>query len=176
MMTHLLIENPDGPMTLGVNENNPYKKLPASEEESGTPTHFGNDVIILTDENIRLAIDLDRQSWFVRMMCMLDFIMNLFNFAFTGVMSSAMFSIVSLYGYMGATHYKKSFMIGYLMYQVMLVGARTGAFVFFMYKRFHDHEDIQDGVLVVLPLTALVQVYICNAVYNFYSKLPNICP
>jgi len=174
-MNHALIQNPDGPLTLGVNENNPYKKLPASEEEGGTPTHFGSEVILLTNENIRLAIDLDRQSWFVRMMCMLDFIMNLFNFAFTGMVASALFSIVSLYGYVGAVRYKKSYMIGYLIYQGLLVGARTGAFVFFMYKRFHDHEDIQDGVLIVLPLTALLQVYIFKAVYEYYNKLPNIC-
>lgn len=174
-MKHALIENPDGPLTLGVNENNPYKKLPASEEEGGTPAHFGTEVILLTNENMRLAVDLDRQSWFVRMMCILDFSINLFNFAFTGMVASALFSFVALYGYLGAVRYKKSYMIGYLVYQGTLVVARTGAFVFFMYKRFHDHENIQDGVLIVLPLTALLQVYIFKAVYEYYNKLPNIC-
>lgn len=174
-MNHALIENPDGPLTLGVNENNPYKKLPASVEESGTPTHFGSEVIILTNENIRLAIDLDRQSWFVRMMCMIDLIMNLFNFAFTGMIASALFSLVSLYGYIGAVRYNKSYIIGYLVYQGMLVVVRTGAFVLFMYKRFHNHENVQDDVLVILPLTALLQVYIFKTVYDYYNKLPNIC-
>jgi len=165
----VVVENPDGPVFLGVSPDNPYKQIPSEEEgEEKEPVAFGTTVFLIPNRYVQSALDLEKHSYNVRFFSILDLFMNLFNFIVTGYIASMLISFISLMGYYGALKYDRTRLIGYMLYQVLLT---LGRYAFLMNALVtHQYNEI---TYFVLPMMALVQTYITWYVIRFYKMLPN---
>lgn len=165
----VVVENPEGPVFLGVSPDNPYKQIPSEEEGGDTEqVAFGTTVFLIPNRYVESALQLEKHSYNVRMFSVLDFFMNMFNFIITGYVASMLVSLVSLIGYYGALRYDRTRLIGYMSYQVLLTVARYAILVIALVT--HQYSEI---TYIVLPLMALMQTYIAWYVIRFYRMLPN---
>lgn len=165
----VVVENPEGPVFLGVSPDNPYKQIP-SEEEGGDREQvaFGTTVFLIPNRYVESALQLEKHSYNVRMFSILDCFMNMFNFLVTGYIASILISFVSLMGYYGALRYDRTRLIGYMSYQVLLSISRYAIIVIYVVN--HQYNEF---TYIILPLMALVQTYIAWYVIRFYRMLPN---
>ena len=165
----VVVENPEGPVFLGVSPDNPYKQIPSEEEGGDTEqVAFGTTVFLIPNRYVESALQLEKHSYNVRVFSILDFFMNMFNFLVTGYVASMLVSLVSLVGYYGALRYDRTRLIGYMSYQVLLTIARYAILVIALVT--HQYSEI---TYFVLPLMALAQTYIAWYVIRFYRMLPN---
>lgn len=165
----VVVENPEGPVFLGVSPDNPYKQIPSEEEsEDREQVAFGTTVFLIPNRYVQSAIDLEKHSYNVRIFSILDFFMNMFNFVATGYLASMTVSLLSLLGYYGALRYDRSRLIGYMSYQVLLTISRYAIIVIYAVNHQYNHYTY-----IILPLMALVQTYITWYVISFYRMLPN---
>lgn len=165
----VVVENPEGPVFLGVSPDNPYKQIPSEEEgEETEQVAFGSTVFLIPNRYVQSAIDLEKHSYNVRFFSIVDFFMNLLNFIVTGYVASMLISLVSLFGYYGALRYDRTRLIGYMSYQVLSTVGRYVLLVNALVT--HQYNEI---TYIILPLMALVQTYIAWYVIRFYRMLPN---
>ena len=162
----VVVENPDGPLLLGVSKDNPYKEVP-QVPDSGHPVYFGETVIFLSNEDVQNALELERRSGVVRILCGIDLFTNMFSFMMTGMLLSMLLSFLSLSGYYGALYYNRRMLIGYMTYQVLLTVAKVAVFIYLL---------TQGTFVVYLPILIFIQVYVATYVINFYRILPKTCP
>ena len=163
---NVVVENPAGPLSLGVSGDNPYKNCPASSD-SIKWVYFGEDAVQLDDDDIALVMELEKRASVVRALTAIDFFISLLNFTLYGYVFSVLTCMVSYIGYHGAALYRRSMIIGYLVYQVLLSITRC-TMVIYVFKTHTDTE-----LMVITPISYLLQLYITWYVWKFYSILPN---
>ena len=166
---NVVVENPAGPLSLGVSPENPYKDCPASTNEpDGTKwVYFGESAYQLDNEDITHALELDRRSRVVRVLTAIDVCMGILNFTLFGYILSILICLVSYLGYHGATLYRRHLIVGYLTYQFMLTAARVGMVVY-VFQEHSNHKEL----MIIAPISLVVQVYITQYVWSFYKLLP----
>ena len=165
----VIVENPDGPVFLGVSPDNPYKHIPSEEDGGDTErVAFGTTVFLIPTRYVDFALQLEKHSYNVRIFSVLDFFMNLFNFIVTGYVASMLISFISLMGYYGALKYDRTRLVGYMFYQILMTIGRYAFLVNALVT--HQYNEI---TYFVLPVMALVQTYITWYVIRFYKMLPN---
>ena len=164
---NVVVENPAGPIALGVSSTNPYKDCPPSTDDT-TWVYFGDSAIQIDDADILLALDLERHAGFVRVLTAIDVIMSLLNFVLIGYVFSILTCLVAYIGYHGTVLYRRSMIAVYLVYQCLLTigrGVLTGYV-------FNDHDD--QNLLIIAFISFMVQLYITWYVWKFYSMLPKL--
>jgi hypothetical protein len=165
----VVVHNPEGPVFLGVSSDNPYKEIPMTDDgDEKEQMDFGGTVFLIPNRYVQDALNLEKQSYNVRVFAVLDSIMNLFNFIATGYVVSILLSLISILGYQGALRYDRMKLVGYMCYQVTLTVGRyviLGSAI-----ANHQYDNI---TYIVLPLMALVQTWIAWYVIRFYRMLPN---
>jgi len=165
----VVVQNPEGPVFLGVSPDNPYKEIPYEEVgEEKEQVDFGGTIYLIPNRYIQDALDLERHARVVRVFTIIDFIMNIFNFIVTGYLASILLSLVSIIGYQGAAKYDRTSLVWYMSYQVLLSFARYYILIIAITNKQHDIITY-----VTLPMMALLQTYIAWYVINFYRMLPN---
>lgn len=165
----VVVQNPEGPVFLGVSPDNPYKEIPMNDDgDEREQVDFGGTVYLIPNRYVQDALDLERHARTVRVFAMIDCFMNMFNFIATGYLASVLLSFISILGYQGALKYDRTKLVGYMSYQVLLTFARYGIFVFAVVNKQYD-----DVTYVALPVMALLQTYIAWYVIKFYRMLPN---
>ena len=165
----VVVQNPEGPVVLGVSPDNPYKEIPFEKEgDDREQVAFGDTVFLIPNRYVQDALNLERHAQVVRVLAMIDCFMNMFNFIATGYLVSVLLSLISILGYHGALKYDRTMLAGYMYYQVMLTFARYGIFVFAVVNKQYD-----DVTYIALPLMILLQTYIACYVIRFYRMLPN---
>lgn len=165
----VVVENPDGPIFVGVSSDNPYKNAPSIDDvEEKEQVSFGEDVFLIPNRYVGDAIELEHQSKFVRFLTTLDVFLNVFNFIITGYWASILVSVISMWGYQGALRYDRSKLVGYILYQGVLTFVKYGIFATAMVSyRFNQ------TTCILLPLMSIMQTYIFYYVIRFYRMLPN---
>lgn len=162
-----IVENPIGPIVLGIDPENPYKDLNSPKASDDTKcVYFGDIPARLTDEEIEMAVELDRKSSSMRVLTFIDGMFAVLNFAATGYPLSVIACIVSYMGYKGTVTYNRGMVISYFWYQIFLTMGRIAITVIAI----KDHAPVK--FLVLLPIMTMVQAYIAWYVYKFYSLLP----
>ena len=165
----VLVENPLGPLSLGVSSENPYKDCPASSDNPDDVkwVYFGDSAYQLDNEDITHALELERRSGIVRTLTAIDVCMGILSFTLLGYVPSVLVCFVSYLGYHGASLYRRRLIIGYLVYQCLLTIARACLTVLV----FVDHHNTE--LMVIAPISLAVQAYITRYVWRFYSILPS---
>ena len=166
---NVVVQNPAGPLSLGVSPDNPYKECPSSTELEYNTTwvYFGDSAVPLDEEDISRALELERRAGSVRVLTAIDVFMNILNFVSFGYIFSILACAVSYIGYHGAMLYRKQMIVGYLTYQFFLTVARFSLMIYV----FIGHQN--EYMMIITPISALIQMYITIYVWNFYSILPN---
>lgn len=165
----VVVQNPEGPVFLGVSPDNPYKEIPTDEEgDDKEQMAFGRTVFLIPNRYVQDALELERHSRTVRLFTMIDCFMNMFNFIATGYLASILLSLISILGYQGAVKYDRTKLVGYIFYQVLLTFGRYTILVYAVVN--HRYDNI---TYIALPLMALLQTYIAWYVIKFYRMLPN---
>jgi hypothetical protein len=165
----VVVQNPEGPVFLGVSPDNPYKEIPSEEDgDEKEQVAFGETVFLIPNRYVQDALDLERHARTVRVFTMIDCFMNMFNFIATGYLASVLLSFISILGYQGAVKYDRTKLVGYMSYQVLLTFARYAILVVAVVNKQYDNVTY-----VALPLMALLQTYIAWYVIRFYRMLPN---
>lgn len=165
----VLVENPLGPLSLGVSPENPYKDCPASSDNPDDVkwVYFGDSAYQLDNDDITHALELERRSGTVRVLTAIDVFMSILSFTMFGYVLSVLACFVSYMGYHGASLYRRRMVIGYLMYQCLLTIARSCLTILV----FVDHNNTE--LMVIAPISLAVQMYITRYVWRFYSILPS---
>jgi len=166
---NVVVENPAGPLSLGVSPDNPYKDCPVSTNDpNGTKwVYFGESAYHLDNEDVTYALELDRRSDVVRTLTAIDVCMGILNFTLFGYVLSILVCLVSYVGYHGAALYRRHLITGYLTYQIMLTLARLGMVIYVLREHIHHTE-----LMIIAPISFVVQVYITQYVWSFYKMLP----
>lgn len=165
----VVVQNPEGPVFLGVSPDNPYKEIPLTDDgDEREQVDFGGTVYLIPNSSVQDALDLERHARTARLFTMIDCFMNMFNFIATGYPASALLSFVSILGYQGAAKYDRTKLVGYISYQVLLTFARYAILVVAVMNKQYD-----DVMYVALALMALLQTYIAWYIIKFYRMLPN---
>ena len=170
----VIIENPEGQIMLGVSKDNPYKNedpVSFQGDEPSQPLLFGDVRMMLPPDVVYRAIEIEKRSQTVRFLCILDFFMNTFTFVVYGYVAGFLIGMISVFGYYGAFRYRRSLLIGYLIYQFLLTIARVVAFGYLIYT--HQTDDV--ALMIMFPILAVTQGFITNYVWKFYNMLPNSC-
>ena len=165
----VVVENPDGPIFVGVSPDNPYKNAPNDDDDDEKEqVSFGETVFLIPNRYVAEALELEHQARFVRFLTTLDVFLNVFNFIITGYWASILVSVVSMYGYQGALKYDRSRLIGYIIYQGLLTFVKYGIFAVAMVTK-----EFNNTTCILLPLMSIMQTYIFYYVVRFYRMLPN---
>lgn len=166
---NVIVENPVGPLALGVSPDNPYKDCPSSveSEEGHRWVYFGETAIQLDEEDIQRALELEKHAGFVKILAIVDMFTGIINATIIGYMASTITVFLSFLGYSGAARYNRGMVIFYLAYQYLMTLARG---LVFIYVCQNDPGDTQ--MMIISPFSLLIQIFITRYVWKFYAALP----
>ena len=109
-----------------INKYNPYLQQSIIEEETGVryqELEYNGQKFLISISDLKLAAELEDKTNIIRLLCLIDFIMNLL-IGFTSYYPvTALYSIlifmISLTGFIAITTYNRSGLILYLFYQYL---------------------------------------------------------
>ena len=172
------------------NKNNPYLNISPVDEENGieyTEIICNGERIIVSVDSLNQAIYLEWNATIVRVLCLIDFIMNIFISFDTNyiVLYNFIVSIISLSGYFSTLSYNKYGLVCYLIYQyiqsickITLIGIYIASISSktFYYKMTKNNILIDQNLdiinLMIIILSGMTQIYITYFVHLFYNMLP----
>ena len=166
MSNVLLVQNPDGIPVVA-------SELPVSDidcESNAVPTY-----VVSSSEEHDFIQQMGIKSSIVRMLCIMDIMINMVNFVYTGLVITFICSILSFYGLIGATNFRPSYLFMYLCYLYFIIMSRLGTFFFMMYLKYNQNVDVNEGVLLIIPVSVVLQTYVVKYVYYFYEDCKKIC-
>lgn len=164
MSNVVLVQSPDGDLAVA-------NIIPVSDidcESNAVPTYV--------DIEYDFIQQIEVKSYIVKVLCIADIMMNMVNFVYTGLIIALFCSVMSLYGFLGSIQYKPSYLFMYMCYLYFSVMSRAGTFFFMMYLKYDQNMDVNEGVLLIIPISIILQTYVAQYVYNFYVDCKKICP
>ena len=195
-----VIQSPDGSIqyytsTPIKNKNNPYLyKSIVDDIESNIdsvdtyrPIECDGEIILILESNLDRAINLEYNASIVRLLCSLEFCMNLL-VAFSTpylAMSSIVVSLISLSGYYATYTYSRLGLLCYVVYQyiqtfgkITFLSLYIASAVSNEFKKQLNKNSIiifypTSGHIFILSLLTLGQIYITAYIQHFYYLLPN---
>ena len=193
--SHGIIQSPDGEMhyytTTIKNKHNPYLHQSPLDEENGVEYHeveCNGERILLSVADVNRAVQLECKDYIVRVLCLMDFMMNLFigwgDIYFTTIYSTII-AIISFMGYFSTLTYSRYGLISYLIYQYLqtiaklsFIGIYIAASTSIKLKNEFRKENIyflnpNPTNITILVFTTLGQIYITYFIQNFYNILPH---
>lgn len=160
----VIIEDPEGNIQLGIDNENPYVK---QEDE---PLTIIVDQMSITMERPRLeaAIRLHKLMSIVKFMAIADFVLNFLSFTLTYYWFYLIATFCSLVGYKGVITYNKNYILFYIIYQILQTLGKIYVSVYVL----SYHSRYSTSQLILAPTFASLQVvcYIC--VQTLYFSLP----
>ena len=149
--TVVLIENPDGPLKLGINEDNPYSSNSGVEVETTNET-----TLLIPSEQLYNAIAVHRAVIMFRGGIYIDIFLNIMMFAIWPVCL-----VMNTVGIYAAARYHKPSLMCYILYQCLLIVSKF-AMLFLLIKM--DYT--------IICTLNVVQGYVLFTSINLYRLLP----
>ena len=191
--SHGVIQCPDGEIQYYTesinNKHNPYLHQSSLDEENGI--EYGEIIcngerIIISINDLNKALILEYKANIVRILCLLDFFMNILVTSNIDnvIIASGIVSIISLYGYFSTFIYDRTGIIMYLIYQYLQSISKLTYSGFFIvssispsFKKFLIKEKIfmmpaSPLNITMFILTLISQLYITYFIQDFYNILP----
>lgn len=188
---HSVIESPDGEIQyckpISINKNNPYRNAPLDNiSQNNTQVECDGNTIYIPNNVLDSAIRLQYKAQLVRLLCLIDFTMNLIISLSTyyGAFFSMIISIVSITGYYSTFTYNRSGLIAYLIYQYLQTISKIIILIFYILLAYEIKPSIieKNNIIVnystentvIISLYVISQIYINYFIQQFYNLLPNI--
>jgi hypothetical protein len=163
-----------------LNSNNPYV---TNENEPLLQNSISR--ISIPSDLINKAIQVEKLTCPVKVICMCDIFMNIYYF-FVNPIIGGILCIVSINGYLATIYYKRSLMFCYLIYQYLQVCGRLTTLVIaidYAVQPVSNTTTATNNTMVafynpvvspiILGVMLLLQIYIAYFVTKFYKLLPN---
>jgi len=165
MEKHNIGQNPDGNICY-LQEYNPYKEKKVDIETQTTSSSYirlQNDDIYITSDDFQRALELERYSRFIKLVCMFDGTLTILN----AIMYNPYFAFVGLIyycGYQGANQYNRTYLNIYITYEVLeLIG-----------KIYILAQIMMQKYAFVLGISVMIDVYILRIYNKFRQMLPDV--
>jgi len=188
---HSVVESPDGEIQyckpISINKNNPYRNVPLDNlSQNNTQVECDGNTIYIPTNVLDSAIKLQYKAQLVRLLCLIDFIMNLIVSLSTyyGAFFSMIISVISITGYYSTFTYSRSGLISYLVYQYLQTITKIITLIFYILLANGINPTIieKNNIIlsysidntVILSLYVITQIYINYFVQQFYNLLPKI--
>ena len=186
---HSVVESPDGEIQyckpISINKNNPYRNVPLDNlSQNNTQVECDGNTIYIPTNVLDSAIKLQYKAQLVRLLCLLDFFINIFISLTTyyGTFFRILISIISITGYYSTFTYNKSGLISYLIYQYVQTIYKIVYLIFYILTAYNvrsiylKNTDIIVSFsienTIILSLYLLTQIYITYFIQQFYNLLP----
>jgi hypothetical protein len=187
-----VIESPDGEIqyyTESINKHNPYIQRSIIDEENGIEyqeIECNGQRILIAASDLKRALELECKSTVIRLLCLIDFVMNLLIvfYSYYPEICSILISLISLSGYIATTTYNKSGLILYLLYQYLQTISKIIVLGFYIIATISPQVLIdlnRKGFDLTMPLPSNIgffslavigQIYINVYIQKFYYMLP----
>lgn len=188
---HSVVESPDGEIQyckpISINKNNPYRNVPLDNlSQNNTQVECDGNTIYIPTNVLDSAIKLQYKAQLVRLLCLIDFTMNLIVSLSTyyGAFFSMIISVISITGYYSTFTYSKSGLISYLVYQYLQTITKIITLIFYILLANGINPTIieKNNIIlsysidntIILSLYVITQIYINYFVQQFYNLLPKI--
>ena len=188
---HSVVESPDGEIQyckpISINKNNPYRNVPIDNlSQNNTQVECDGNTIYIPTNVLDSAIKLQYKAQLVRLLCLIDFIMNLIVSLSTyyGAFFSMIISVISITGYYSTFTYSRSGLISYLVYQYLQTITKIITLIFYILLANGINPTIieKNNIIlsysidntIILSLYVITQIYINYFVQQFYNLLPKI--
>jgi len=186
---HSVVESPDGKIQyckpISINKNNPYRNVPLDNlSQNNTQVECDGNTIYIPTNVLDSAIRLQYKAHLVRLLCLIDFIMNLIVSLSTyyGTIFSMIISIISITGYYSTFTYNRLGLISYLVYQYLQTINKIITLIFYILLANGINPIIieKNNIIlsysientVILSLYVITQIYINYFIQQFYNLLP----
>lgn len=188
---HSVVESPDGEIQyckpISINKNNPYRNVPLDNlSQNNTQVECDGNIIYIPTNVLDSAIKLQYKAQLVRLLCLIDFTMNLIVSLSTyyGAFFSMIISVISITGYYSTFTYSRSGLISYLVYQYLQTITKIITLIFYILLANGINPTIieKNNIIlsysidntIILSLYVITQIYINYFVQQFYNLLPKI--
>jgi hypothetical protein len=188
---HSVVESPDGEIQyckpISINKNNPYRNVPLDNlSQNNTQVECDGNTIYIPTNVLDSAIKLQYKAQLVRLLCLIDFTMNLIVSLSTyyGAFFSMIISVISITGYYSTFTYSRSGLISYLVYQYLQTITKIITLIFYILLANGINPTIieKNNIIlsysidntIILSLYVITQIYINYFVQQFYNLLPKI--
>lgn len=188
---HSVVESPDGEIQyckpISINKNNPYRDVPLDNlSQNNTQVECDGNTIYIPTNVLDSAIKLQYKAQLVRLLCLIDFTMNLIVSLSTyyGAFFSMIISVISITGYYSTFTYSRSGLISYLVYQYLQTITKIITLIFYILLANGINPTIieKNNIIlsysidntIILSLYVITQIYINYFVQQFYNLLPKI--
>lgn len=188
---HSVVESPDGEIQyckpISINKNNPYRNVPLDNlSQNNTQVECDGNTIYIPTNVLDSAIKLQYKAQLVRLLCLIDFTMNLIVSLSTyyGALFSMIISVISITGYYSTFTYSRSGLISYLVYQYLQTITKIITLIFYILLANGINPTIieKNNIIlsysidntIILSLYVITQIYINYFVQQFYNLLPKI--
>tara|TARA_R110002072_G_scaffold139483_1_gene283134 strand:+ start:23166 stop:23678 length:513 start_codon:yes stop_codon:yes gene_type:complete len=161
MDTPLVVENPEGPIFIAVNEYNPVKP----DTKGDVQVMIGEQVNYVTTGQLGLMLLYDREAEIAKSITVIDFILNMMNFWFFFEPFFGFLAFVSYVGYRGVQRYHSGMLMVYLIYQYMLTIGK-GVMI---YMTIDQHANSKS--IIFISAATAVQMWITYSIQKFYNKI-----
>lgn len=154
-----IVENPDGPVCLAVDNENPYKNISdINSGENKIAVSFGTTTLYLDQHYVQHMSNLHKIAFFVRFISVLDWEFNLIKYIVTGEFIFLFVSFFGILGYLGAVKYNVAYLYAYSTYQGLMMLLETVFATVMVYWKYALHKKVIDASIVVLYLTSITQI------------------
>lgn len=188
---HSVVESPDGEIQyckpISINKNNPYQNVPLDNlSQNNTQVECDGNTIYIPTNVLDSTIKLQYKAQLVRLLCLIDFTMNLIVSLSTyyGAFFSMIISVISITGYYSTFTYSRSGLISYLVYQYLQTITKIITLIFYILLANGINPTIieKNNIIlsysidntIILSLYVITQIYINYFVQQFYNFLPKI--
>ena len=173
-------------------KNNPYINEPIIRDEEANieyrEVECNGRMITLSTADLNRALRLECKSTIVRILCLMDFFMNIFAIPDSHYRSggSIIIAFVSIVGFYSTYTYNRLGLISYLIYQyiqsvskVVLLSIYITAAISQKFREQLNNEKIvfikpTPELIVLLSVLTLGQIYITIFIQSFYNILPTV--
>lgn len=170
-----IVENPDGPVCLAVDNENPYKNISnINSGENKIAVSFGTTTLYLDQHYVQHMSNLHKIAFFVRFISVLDWEFNLIKYIVTGEFVFLFVSFFGIFGYLGAVKYNVGYLYAYSAYQGCMMLLETIFATLMVYWKYALHKKVIDAAIAVLYLTSLSQI-VCITYNLKLIQLINYC-
>jgi hypothetical protein len=158
METPLIVENPDGPISIAV-------KYVTADEVLVTIDDTPDEVLVTIDDTPELMVLYGHEAEIAKCITMFDFVINLVSLWFFLEPFFGFLAFLSFVGYRGVQRCNIGMLMVYLIYQYMLTIGK-GVMI---YETIDHHADTKS--IIFISVATAVQIWITYSIQKFYNKI-----
>ena len=175
--TDKVIISTDSDKQIELSKTNPYV---VDDTESNSNKLLIRTHYYIPDDLVVRAMQLEKKTCFVRVVCLFDLILNA-GYAHNNWVLALILCSVSFAGFMSTVYYKRSLLCAYMVYQYFLTSVKFSNIIYYVIvlndASYHTIVIIDTGIpsinIFILSVLCVIQMFIAYFVTEYYQLLPS---